>query len=166
MKYSFPVLLALIAIPAIAENARVLDAHEHGVGELNIAVDGKTVAMEFHKPLDLFVPTAAAECSVIQAGAALESEEKHDEHDHEKHSEHEAHKDHDDHAKADASHTEFHAKYTLTCGNPDALAGIDFPYFEAFENALELEVQIVTTSGAQAFEVERDRPMLDLRGVF
>jgi hypothetical protein len=31
---------------------------------------------------------------------------------------------------------------------------------------LELEVQIVTASGAQAFEIERDAPTLDLRGMF
>ncbi len=210
MKYALPAIVALVAAPAIAEDARELDAHEHGVGELNIAVDGNTVAMEFHapgadivgfefeassaedraaidaavamlaKPLDLFVLPAAAECSVTQASAALESEEEHDEHDHDEHAENEEHDnhdehghedhadadDHDDHAEAVASHTEFHAEYMLTCGNPDALSGIEFAYFSTFENALELEVQIVTASGAQAFEIERDAPMLDLRGMF
>jgi len=214
MKYALPALVALIAAPAIAEDARELDAHEHGVGELNIAIDGNTVAMEFHapgadivgfeyeassakdraaiddavamlaKPLDLFVLPAAAECSVTQASAALESEEEHDEHDHEEHADSESHGDHDDehghedhaeaeehadhdhHAEAEASHTEFHAEYALNCGNPDALTGIEFAYFETFENAVELEVQIVTVSGAQAFEIEREAPMLDLRGMF
>ncbi len=206
MKYALPTLVALTAAPAIAEDARGLDAHEHGVGELNIAVDGKTVAMEFHapgadivgfeyeassaedraaidaavamlaKPLDLFVLPEAAECSVTQASAALESEEEHDEHDQEEHAEGDAHEDHNEHGhedhaeahddEAEASHTEFHAEYVLTCGNPDALSGIEFAYFETFENALEFEVQIVTASGAQAFEVERDAPMLDLRGMF
>jgi hypothetical protein len=136
------------------------------------------------KPLDLFVLPSAAECSVTQASAVLESEEEHYEHDHEEHAESEAHEghddehghedhadgekhnDHDDHAEAEASHTEFHAEYALTCGNPDALTGIEFAYFETFENALELEVQIVTASGAQAFEIERDAPTLDLRGMF
>ena len=219
MKPTFPALVALLATPAFAESAREMDAHEHGVGELNIAVDGDTVAMEFHapgadivgfeyeaksaedratidvavavlaKPLDLFVFPVEAECSVTKASAGLESEEDHDEHDdhddhaegenhdehghddHENHAEDEEHNehghdDHDDHAEAEASHTEFHAEYTLTCGNTDALSGIVFAYFQTFENALELEVQIITASGAQAFEVERDMPMLDLRGMF
>ena len=73
--------------------------------------------------------------------------------------EHEAHSD-------EAAHTEFHAEYMLTCGNPNALSNIQFAYFDAFENALELEVQIVTATGAKAFEVERADPTLDLRGMF
>lgn len=199
MKYLSPVLLALLATPVIAENARQIDAHEHGVGELNIAVDGDTVAMELHapgadivgfeyeaesaedraaidaavamlaKPLDLFVLPAAAQCSVVQASAALESEEDHEEHaqqeDHDEH-DHKEHADGDEHSETEASHTEFHAEYLLTCGNPAALSRMEFAYFETFGNALELEVQIVTASGAQAFEIERDDPMLDLRGMF
>ena len=193
MRYSIPAAIALIASPVFAEGTRELDAHEHGVGELNIALDGETVAMEFHapgadivgfeyeaesaedraaidaavavlaRPLDLFVMPDAAECGVTEASAALESEEDHDDHDHEEHAEGE---DHDEHAEAGGSHTEFHAEYILTCGNPDALTSIEFAYFATFENARELEVQIVTPSGAQAFEVERDEPTLDLRGMF
>ena len=197
MRHTFPALIALLASPAFAEGTRELDAHEHGVGELNIAIDGTTVAMELHapgadivgfeyeaesakdraaidaavailaKPLELFVLPAAAECSVTKASAGLESEDDHDDHDHDEHAEGEEHHDehdHDDHAEA--SHTEFHAEYLLTCADTSALTSIDFAYFEAFANALELEVQIVTASGAQAFEVERDDPALDLRGIF
>lgn len=211
MKYAFPTLL-LLATPAFAETARELDAHEHGVGELNIAIEDGTVAMELHapgadivgfeyqaesaedraaidaavaalaKPLNLFVLPAEAECSMTQASAALETEADHDEHEHDDHADEATHDDHDDHAheehsdgdghddhdhaKAEASHTEFHAEYLLTCSNPGALTEIGFAYFETFENARELEVQIVTASGAQAFEVERDAPSLDLRGMF
>ena len=80
----------------------------------------------------------------------------------------EAHDDHDhdeDHAD-EAGHTGFHAEYALNCGNPSALTDITFAYFETFENALEVEVQLVSSNGAQAFEVERDAPTLDLRGIF
>ena len=201
MKRTLPALIALLAAPAMAENARELDAHEHGVGELNIAVDGDTVAMELHapgadivgfeyeatsaedraaidaavamlaKPLELFVLPAAAECSVTKASAGLESEEGHDDHedhgDHEEHAEHkEEHAEHEEHAEAESGHTEFHAEYLLACANTDALSGIDFAYFTTFENALELEVQVITASGAQAFDVARDMPSLDLRGMF
>jgi hypothetical protein len=199
--------------PAVAEEKRQLDSHEHGVGTLNIAVDGTFVAMEFHapgadivgsefaaesdadrkaidtsvatlaRPLDLFVLPAAAECSVTEASAKLEGKADHDDHGHENHG-HDDHDDHahDDHAKDDhdghahdehgedhageAGHTEFHAEYVLNCNNPDALDEIQFAYFDAFENAVEVEVQIVTNSGAQAFEVERGLPTLDLRGLF
>ena len=50
----------------------------------------------------------------------------------------------------------------LSCDNPDALSDIEFAYFATFPNALEVEVQIITAAGAQAFEVERDAPVLDL----
>ena len=159
MKHPLPIILALVAAPALAEETRQLDAHEHGVGELNIALDGSTVVMELHapgadivgfeyeaesaedraaidaaiatlsRPLDLFVLPAAAECSVTEASVELETE-----HDDE-HAEGEAHDDHDhddDHAD-EAGHTGFHAEYALNCGNPSALTDITFAYFETFE---------------------------------
>ena len=210
MKQTLSLIALLAAVPALAEDTRQLGAHEHGVGALDIAIEGTTVAMALRapgadivgfeyaakseadraavdaavatlaRPLDLFVLPAAAECSVTQARAALETEDAHDDHheDHASHDGHEAHEDHashdhDDHAHdehhahgEEATHSEFHADYTLTCADPSALTEIGFAYFETFENARELEVQIVTGSGAQAFEVMRDAPALDLRNLF
>ncbi|MEL6641726.1 MAG: DUF2796 domain-containing protein [Pseudomonadota bacterium] len=252
MKPALPVILAIAATSAAAETKRDLGAHEHGVGSLNIAFDGETVAMEFvapgadivgfeyeaesdidratvdaavaalARPLELFMVPAEAACSVTQASAELETEDDHDEHDHgeehaegeehddhdhgEEHAEDEEHDDHDhgeehaegeehddhdhgeehaegeehddhdhgeEHAEHDhddhaeeASHTEFHANYTLNCGNPTALIEVNFAYFDTFPNALEVEVQVLTAAGAQAFEVERDAPVLSLAGLF
>lgn len=209
---------AVIAAPAFAEENRQLDAHEHGVGQLDIAFEGGQIAMELHapgadivgfeyqaksaedraavdaavatlaKPLDLFVLADAAGCSVVEAAAKLESEEEHDAHDHEDHEEHaegehkehaehdhEDHKDHaehddDDHKEHDnadeAGHTEFHAAYLLDCADPAAVTDITFAYFDTFPNALELEIQLIADSGAKGFEVTRDAPTLDLRGMF
>jgi hypothetical protein len=221
---------AITVIPALAEENRQLDAHEHGVGQLNIAFDGQQIAMELHAPgadivgfeyaaesdedraaidaaiatlnapLALFGLPDAAGCSVTEASAGLESEEDHDDHadehgdeehvhdDHgdEKHDDHaedghddhkeeghddheeEGHDDHgedghDDHAD-EAGHTEFHAEYLLTCATPSAITDITFSYFDSFPNAVEVEVQIITDAGATSFEVERDAPILDLRG--
>jgi hypothetical protein len=185
MKQAFSLIALVAAMPAFAEDTRELDAHEHGVGALNIAIDDTTVAMEFHAPgadivgfeyaaesdtdlaaieaavatlsapLELFVLPDAAACALTEAQAELESEEDHDEHD--DHSD----EDHAEHAE-EAGHTEFHAEYALTCDNPDALTEITFAYFETFPNAQEVDVQIITASGAQAFEVERHAPVLDL----
>ena len=104
-------LSTLLSSPALAEDTRQLDAHEHGVGQLDIAFDGNQIAMELHapgadivgfeyaatsaedraavdaavatlaRPLDLFVLPEAAGCSVVQASAELESEEGHEDHD-------------------------------------------------------------------------------------
>lgn len=199
MKYVIPLFLALSASPLLADGTRQLESHEHGVGTLDIAVDGSTIAMELHapgadivgfeyaaesetdraaidvavailaRPLDLFVLPAAAGCSVTKASAGLEGEEDHNTHDaktdHGDHAHEDEPNEHDDHAE-EAGHAEFHAEYTLTCAQPDALTEIKFAYFDTFENARELEVQIITGSGAQAFEVERDAPALDLRSLF
>jgi len=202
MKRTLPFAVAVaIAHPAFAEDSRQLDAHEHGVGELNIALEETTVSMELHapgadivgfeyeaksaedrsaidaavamlaKPQELFVLPASAECNVTQASAELESEEEYEKHaageEHHDEKEEHAEGEHDDGEHADeAGHTEFHAEYVLTCANPSAIDEITFAYFDAFESARELEVKIVTKAGAQAFEVERDEPRLDLRGMF
>ena len=225
MKYTFSLIAFVTAFPAFAQETRGLDAHEHGVGTLNIAIEGTAVAMAFEAPgadivgfeyaaksdadlatieaavatlaapLDLFVMPDAAQCSVVEATAELESEDEHDDHDEEHHDDHDEHAhdehaddDHDEHADDDheehahddhddeghddhedhaddadeAGHTEFHAEYTLACADPDALTEITFAYFETFPNAQEVEVQIITASGAQAFEVDRDAPVLAL----
>lgn len=188
---SFFVATAITVTPVLAEENRQLDAHEHGVGQLDMAFDGMQIAMELHAPgadivgfeyeaesaqdraavdaavatlagpLGLFELPDAAGCSVVQATAGLESEEEHDEHEDDDHAEEE----HEDHAN-EAGHTEFHAEYLLTCANPTAITDINFAYFDSFPNALEVEVQVITAAGATSFEVERDAPTLDLRGMF
>lgn len=202
------VTLVLMTSPAFAEGTRQLDAHEHGVGELNIAVEGQTIVMEFHAPgadivgfeyeaestedraaietaisvlsapLDLFVFPQSAGCSVLTADAELESDHAHDDHDdgdahHHDHDEdehhHEGDEDHHGHEEAhddDAGHAEFHAEYVLNCASPSAIDEITFAYFDTFANAREVEVQIVSASGAQAFDVERDEPILNVEGLF
>jgi hypothetical protein len=200
----FLALTAIVATPTIAEEARQLDAHEHGVGQLDIAFDGTQIAMELHapgadivgfeygaesaedraavdaavamlaRPLDLFVLSDVAGCSVVQASAGLESEENHDAHADDHGDEHADEEDgHDDHDEEDheehaseVGHTEFHAEYLLTCADPTAVTEITFAYFDAFPNALEVEVQLISDTGATSFEVERDAPTLDLRGMF
>lgn len=221
IRRTLPVYLALAATAVTAEESRQLDAHVHGTSNLNIAIDGQTIAMELHapgadivgfehaaksaedrdavatavaalaRPLDLFVVPAAAGCTVTQASAELEIEDDHDDHghDHEEHAEHgheehaehdheehgrdddhAAHEDHEDHAhgaKAEgATHSEFHAEYTLNCAQPSELTEITFAFFDTFKNAQEVDVQIVSQSGAQAFEVERDAPTLGLQNLF
>lgn len=210
MKHPFALCAAsLIAVSAHAET-RGLGAHEHGHGALNIAFEGGAVLMELvapgadivgfehpaksaedraaidaavatlAKPLDLFIPDAAAGCAVTSAKVELLSdndahdeghgdheEHGHDNHDHdekenaeEDHHEEHAHDEHED----EAGHTEFHAEYALTCADPAAISAFNFAYFTRFPNAVELEVQLISAKGAKGFEVERAEPRLDLSG--
>lgn len=150
-----------------------------------------TAISDLARPMTLFVMPAVAGCTVTAANVALIGEDEHD-HDAHGHDEEHAHEDehghehedkahaskdahhhdedhaHEEHAadEAEVEHTEFHADYTLDCAAPGKIDQIAFAYFERFPNALELEVQILTESGAKAFEVERDAPVLDLRGMF
>ena len=179
----------LSATSSLAEETKQLDAHEHGVGQLNIAFSANKIAMELHAPgsdivgfeygaktdadhaaIDtaietlsdpskLFVFPKVASCTVIEAKAKLESEDA--DHGHDDHDDDEDHDDHDE----EPGHTEFHAEYLLECGNLSAISEITFSYFEIFPNALELEIQVVSDKGATAFEVEREVAKLDLRGV-
>lgn len=131
-------LIALLAGPAQSE-MRELDAHQHGHGALNIAVEGDIVAMELEapgadivgfehaaesaedraaidaaiaKPLDLFVVLAAAGCVVTAANVALIGGKDHDgDHDHDEHDHKDEHQHDEDHAehKDEHDHGDEHA---------------------------------------------------------
>jgi Protein of unknown function (DUF2796) len=179
--------LAILATGGVgAEERRELGAHEHGHSTLNIAIEGTSVAMELiapgadivgfeHEaesaqdkaaleaaeakladPLRLFVVSANAECTVQAATVAIEDEE---------HAHEQAGHDSGEELAAEAEHNEFHAEYQLACAEPDALGTIRFGYFDAFPNAMEVEVNVITEKGQSSFEVRRDAPTLDLVGL-
>ncbi|MDA9135634.1 DUF2796 domain-containing protein [Ascidiaceihabitans sp.] len=132
----FLIATAITATPVIAEETRQLDAHEHGVGQLNIAIEGQQIAMELHAPgadivgfeyaaesakdlaavdaavaklsapLALFVLPEAAGCSIVEASAGLESEEEHEEHGDEHADDEHAEDEHEDHGHDEDGHDE------------------------------------------------------------
>jgi len=127
------------------------------------------------RPLEIFKLPAAAGCRVSDAKVAIEAEHHHhdgdeaeDGHDHEKT---EADHDHDDHdGDGDAhqghdGHNAFHVTYALDCAEPSKLVTIELLYFKAFAGAHDLTVNVVTASGQTSFEVNRDKPILDLGGM-
>ena len=133
MRLKLTTALSLIALStgAAQSETRELDAHQHGHGALNIAVEGNVIAMELEapgadivgfehpaesaedraaidaaiaklaKPLDLFLIPAAAGCTVTAANVELIGEDN--EHDHDKH--------HDDEHKDEHKHDEDHAAH-------------------------------------------------------
>jgi hypothetical protein len=200
MKTLTSLIFFIIASPVFSEDARQLNAHEHGIGVLNIAIEAPLVVMEFHAPgadivgfeyaaksdadlaaisaalktleapLDLFVLPKAARCAVQAVQVELESdtdhganEEDHQGHDDEHHHKHEDHDDHDEQKHAASSgHTEFHAEYSLICSNIEAHTQIDFAYFEVFPNSKQVALQLISQSGARAFNIKSGAPRLDL----
>lgn len=164
-----------------------LGAHVHGEGKLNIAIDAKKVAIELEipaadivgfehaaetdeqkaalksaketlgKPLDLFVLTSTANCTLAKAEIEVEGAlAGSDGHDH-------GHSHGHSHDK-DEAHSEFHAKYDVTCANPDKLETITFAFFDKFPNSKELEVALVGDKGTRTFEATRDSTELTLGG--
>jgi len=177
--------LFVTSVPAIAaEEHRELGPHEHGHGQLNIAIETKRVSMELQVPgadivgfeheastaeqkatiekakatladaLSLFRLPAAAGCTLADAKVAIHAEE----HEHEE-------ADHEEaagHEGGGHHHSEFHVTYAIDCSAPEKLTGIDFKYFDAFAGAQELDINLVTEKGQTHYEVKRGQPKLEL----
>lgn len=170
-----------------AEETRQVDKHEHGVGELNIAIQSNTMVLEFIIPgadvvgfeheakseqdkaivsaaltkfddyNNIFIIPTNSKCILISSKININQEDEHDEHD-----DHDGHDDHDEHQEE--AHNEFYAKYTFECGDIKSLDLLEFPYFETFSNSGELEVQFVSEIGSTSFEVEADSPIINIEG--
>jgi hypothetical protein len=157
-----------------------LGAHEHGVGRLNAALDGKTLALELQSPAMNLVgfehvatsdadkaKVAAARALLEQplalfnlpkaAGCVVENQELEsplfgDTPD--------AEDDHDEDAKDEDGHehhhdhSEIHAHYQFTCATPDALKTLDLAnMFNSFPATQKIQVQLIGPSGQQGVDV-------------
>ena len=167
---------------------REVEAHEHGRGSLNIAIEGGRVSMELEAPgvdlvgfehaaksdkqkaaveaaknllaapQGLFKLPAAAGCALKETKVELEGAD-------------EGHAakghDHKDGDKSDhaADHSGFRAEYAFDCAAPQGLTGIVFDYFKAFAGAQRLDVTVITPRGQSKFEVSRAKPHIDLGGI-
>ena len=122
-KYLACAVAAACVLPAAAEEQRSVDAHEHGHGILNIAIEGDRIAMELEvpgfdivgfehaaesdadratvdaaleklaEPLELFAMPDAAECGVVESQAILIFDGEH----HDDHEDSHDHEDEDEH---------------------------------------------------------------------
>ncbi|MHC8317550.1 DUF2796 domain-containing protein [Pseudomonas sp. LB3P31] len=153
-----------------------LEAHEHGVGRLNAALDGQTLELELEspamnlvgfehlattdadkakvaaaraqleQPLALFSLPKAAGCVV--ATQELESPLFGDKPD--------ADDDHAEAAKGEHhhDHSEIHAHYHFTCSTPGALKTLDLAnIFNTFPATQKIQVQLIGPNGQQGVEV-------------
>lgn len=173
---------AVISCAALANSghSRHADAHVHGVGQLNFALEGNLVhlelaipgfdilgfesintddqrqalnkAVEALKQADVWRFTAAAGCQLQNASVTTDENSHKHEHDH-KH-------DHDDeHDKAHKSaHMSFSATYTYQCSNPRKLKSISTRLFDRFKHSEKLNVQGITDAGQIARTMTRKQP--------
>lgn len=143
-----------------------LATHEHGVGQLNLALDQQRLDIELevpafnllgfehqprqleekkrlslvyqqlNQPLQLFAVKQEAQCSITQAQVLNDIESDEHEHEHE----HE-------------THWNIRANYQLNCQAFERLTQIDLsPFFKAFPNTQSLQVQMIGPNGQQGIK--------------
>ena len=100
-------------------------------------------------PLSLFALSADAGCVAEEAAVTHEVAGGHSDEGH-------------DDGHIEDSHSEFHARYRLRCENPEMVEQVTFTYFEHFQGAQELAVNVVSEAGQSRYEVGRDDPVLTL----
>lgn len=110
---------------------------------------------DLSNPLDLFVMPVEAGCMTVSANVALSNEgfALHDETGAETH------------ASDAAEPSEVLADYVIVCQSIDALTTIEFIYFDCFENAQELAVEVVMPETKKSLDVTRATPLLDVTGL-
>jgi len=169
---SLAVLPILFVTTTAVGQSRQLHSHEHGKGTLNMAIEGKIIAMEFEAPGadivgfehpaknaadraaiekakatltqadQLFVLPNSAGCDLERAEVTLLSEEASD-------------------TKSE-NHTEFFAVYQFGCADPDQISEVRLPYFSAFPNAQELSIQLITRRGSTGYDANRTSPAVKI----
>ena len=147
-----------------------LDAHEHGVASLNVALDGQTLEIQLQSPAmnlvgfeheaksdaDKAKVTAARQhLEQPQALFALPIEAKCALQDSELDSPLFGGHAHDEHEHADEhGHSDIDASYRFACANAEALKTLELgSFFGTFPGTEKLEVQLIGPSGQQGAEL-------------
>lgn len=173
----YPVICITVAHSfQVHAEQRQLAAHEHGLAQLNVAVDTTSLSVEYispaanivgfeHEPSTeeqsnaihtarkvlesarvLAVP-AGAGCALAEANVAYGNGER------EGHGEGHAHQDGDsEREKADHGefHSEFHVIWRYDCTKASALTHIDVQIFDLFPGNDEIVVQAISPGGQRA----------------
>lgn len=172
-------LVKLIVLSALAfaeeHEHRQLGVHEHGVGQLNVALEDASLYIEFVSPAmnivgfehapnnpeqekavqqakqtledgnQMFSLPPEAQCELAATELETDMGGVEDAHDHEAEHEAEDHVHESEHD--DEVHSEFYVSYEFRCANPASLTHIDVQLFELFPTKEELQVQTITGKG-------------------
>lgn len=170
-------MVSPMSVLAASASAHALSAHVHGVATLQVAVDGKTLFINFSSPLDnllgfehkarneaerkqvqkminqfyktnLLMPTASAQCKLSHVDLHSPVIKKKTGASTHQHEEHE-HEEHTDHADLDA-------EFQYNCHYVKGLRDLKVNLFKAFPNLHELNVEIVSGRGQSATQLTPD----------
>ena len=153
-----------------------LGAHEHGVGSLDVALDGQTLELDLDgpamnlvgfehiattdadkakvaaaqaqlgNPLVLFSQPKAADCSVEAQDLQSPLFEA-------------APEEAGGVAKGEHHHSDIEAHYAFTCSKPEALKTLDLSkFFKTFPGTHKIKVQLIGSSGQQGVEATPQAP--------
>lgn len=161
-------LLIATALFVAAGAAQAAKGHAHGVGALDIAVDGKALVLNLELPLDaavgferaprtpaekaalestakllkdpqLFVPTPAAGCTLQRAEVTVPFVGD---------------------ARASGEHADVAAAYTFDCAAPAALKGVDTGLFKHFRRLYRVEARRLGPAGQGSGRLTPKTPAL------
>lgn len=186
MRYSNIAALILLTSntmsSVLADEHRQHGAHEHGGGQLNLAIERNTLMIDLSMPamnivgfehpanndkehdqvqraaellrdgLRLFAPSPAAKCTLIQVEVESALLERDGHHGHEN-----AH-DEDDH-----EHVDFDVAYEFNCANPSQLDTLTLSLFKQFPATEHLDVQAITPAGQLGEELSGGNNVLKLK---
>jgi hypothetical protein len=177
---------ALAVTPALAGDRREAGRHEHGSGELRVAIDGNDVEVELEGPAANFIgfeyqPSTAAEQQTLDqalatlrepgqvlswpaaAGCQLVSAEvtPPDYGDDEENGDHDGHDD-DSHA-GDQGHSEIAALYAYRCSKPGSLDALRVLVFERFPQTGRLSASVAGPGGQTGATLTPAAAVLKLR---
>jgi hypothetical protein len=171
-------LLFLLYTPGIAAEKRQLEAHVHGVAEVNIAVEGAKATVEIHAPAENimgFEHEARSDSDKKKRDAALtllrsrvdqmivfdpklrckSSEmqtavtEEHEAHGQEKQAAKEQ--------KVSGEHREVQATFSVACSGPLAGSHLRFGISKVFPEIHEVKVQVLGDSGQSGATIKNDK---------
>lgn len=184
-----------ITVSVSAGEQRQMDAHEHGVATVNMALEDDTLFVELETPAmnivgfehpprtaeqqqaiaaaiqtletdpSMFVPNAAAQCTLLAADAQHSSDaagtEDHADGDHDEHADHDEHEEHAEQDDNDAGgHAEFVGQYRFSCRQPAQLTSIRVGLFTAFALTEEVEVSFLGPDLQTFMELDAGQPVL------
>jgi len=148
---------------------RQLGSHEHGVSTLKIAFEGQNIQMELESPANdiigfehlpknnqqkaevnhalsllqepngVFIFSSEANCKIKNNKAEFEVEKG-----------------------EGATHAGFHVIWKIKCDHPKRLKNLETTFFKLFQNAKEIEVEIISGLGQEAIEWESSMTKIEL----
>ena len=151
-----------LAIPFSAAFAE--DAHTHGEGQLNVAIDNTGAIIEIIVPADDLVgfeynPSSDQEkIAVAHALEALETTDLFSFNADAGCMRTSVHAD----FEVEGDHAEFHAEMEFDCTDSSAIETLTTSYFSLFPDTHELEVQISTNAGSSGVEWEAENNSITL----